>query len=117
MRTSDPLRSLSTTGELTGVATFHCQQCVEKSLKAMLALHGNEIPRIHDLVTLHTRASEVESLSVEIAELLQLNDAYIDMRYPNDPSAIGRSVPSKAKTQEFLLLAEKVYESCRKRVE
>ena len=54
-------------GELTGVATFHSQQCVEKSLKAMLALHGRKIPRIHDLVTLHSRVSDVLSSSVEAA--------------------------------------------------
>ena len=28
---------------------FHCQQCVEKYIKAMLVLHEVEFPRIHDI--------------------------------------------------------------------
>lgn len=99
--------------ELTGIATFHCQQCVEKSLKAMLALHASQIPRIHDLVTLHKRVSEVETLPVNVSELLQLNDAYIDVRYPNDPTASARTTPSERKTEEFVMLATKIHDFCR----
>lgn len=99
--------------ELSGIATFHCQQCVEKSLKAMLALHCTQIPRIHDLVTLHKRVTEVEPPPMDVSELLQLNDAYIDVRYPIDPSASARTTPSPQKTREFVALATRVYEFCR----
>ena len=99
--------------DLTGVATFHCQQCIEKSLKALLVLHDRDIPRIHDLVTLHKRSSGVVTLPIEATELVQVNDAYIDTRYPNDPDAGSRRVPSEEKTREFLSLSEKIYEFAR----
>lgn len=34
---------------LTNVVAFHAQQCIEKSLKAILEEFSQEIPRIHKL--------------------------------------------------------------------
>ncbi len=36
---------------------FHCQQCIEKLLKAALLAAGAEIPRIHELVVLSAQLS------------------------------------------------------------
>ena len=33
------------------IACFHAQQCVEKYMKAMLAVSGLPIPRTHDLLS------------------------------------------------------------------
>lgn len=96
--------------DLTSVATFHCQQCIEKSLKALLVLKAQDVPRIHDLVTLHKRTSAVFALPIEAMDLIQVNDAYIDTRYPNDAEAVSRRFPSEQKAGEFVSLAAKVYE-------
>lgn len=34
---------------LPGVAAFHCQQCVEKSLKALLTHHDHAFRKTHDI--------------------------------------------------------------------
>ena len=106
-------QTLVNQSDLTGVATFHCQQCIEKALKALLVFNGQDVPRIHDLVTLHKRTSEVVMLPIEATELVQVNDAYIDTRYPNDTDAASRQVPSEEKTKVFLSLSENVYEFAR----
>jgi HEPN domain-containing protein len=36
----------------TGTTAFHAQQAAEKYLKALLAFHGEDPPRTHDLVVL-----------------------------------------------------------------
>ena len=37
----------------TYTVCFHCQQCAEKYLKALLISRGVDFPRTHDLVLLH----------------------------------------------------------------
>jgi HEPN domain-containing protein len=37
---------------LTPVACFHAQQCVEKSLKALLENNEKNVPKSHDLIKL-----------------------------------------------------------------
>ena len=106
-------QTLVNQSDLTGVATFHCQQCIEKALKALLVFYGQDVPRIHDLVTLHKRTSAVVTLPIEATELVQVNDAYIDTRYPNDTDSVSRRIPSEEKTKEFLSLSEDVYEYAR----
>lgn len=39
-------------GGLYGACGFHCQQAVEKLLKAYLRWRGQDVPRIHDLTVL-----------------------------------------------------------------
>ena len=66
------------------VICFHCQQAVEKTLKAVLANNGLEIPRIHDLLEL---LDLVVALSPAFASLephlLGLNDFAVVVRYPS----------------------------------
>lgn len=40
---------------LLGDAAFHCQQCVEKALKALLTHHEHPFPKTHDIGQLATR--------------------------------------------------------------
>ena len=109
-------QQLSPAEELTGITTFHCQQCIEKSLKALLEFHDKTIPRIHDLVTLHQQVNDVEALVVDEAVLRELADAYIDTRYPSSEMTAGRLSPSVAKAGEFLKLAEQTYQTISKRI-
>lgn len=64
---------------------FHCQQYVEKLLKACLTLHGIEAPRTHDLRRLVDLASGV---APELADLRdpadQLTEHAVATRYPQD---------------------------------
>lgn len=45
---------LQTDETLSNIALFHCQQCVEKSLKALYEENEKHIPRIHSTLKLTT---------------------------------------------------------------
>lgn len=64
---------------------FHCQQYVEKLLKALLTLHDIEAPRTHDLrrlVQLAAPAAPDLSNLADVADLL--TDHAVAMRYPDE---------------------------------
>jgi HEPN domain-containing protein len=62
---------------------FHCQQCIEKLLKAALLSHGAEIPKIHDLGSLSLRLSQVDSSWQWDPDVLELlTTAAVASRYP-----------------------------------
>ncbi len=44
------------------IICYHCQQSVEKYLKGFLALKGEEIKRIHDLVRLNKMCQKYERI-------------------------------------------------------
>jgi len=64
---------------------FHCQQYVEKLLKALLTFHNIEAPKTHNLRQL------IQLIEVEIPELLslksrskELTEHGVETRYPDD---------------------------------
>jgi len=67
------------------IVCFHCQQFVEKYLKAFLVSKGQEPPYIHDLVKL-TALCEAEN--PELGQIKQkciiLTQYGVQPRYPND---------------------------------
>ncbi len=69
----------------TDVACFHCQQFVEKLLKAILTLHGVEAPKTHDLRRLIQLA---EPFAPELSRLSDASDKLtvygVETRYPGD---------------------------------
>jgi HEPN domain-containing protein len=62
---------------------FHCQQCVEKYLKARQEEAGLNAPKTHDLVALVQLLLPVEPLWASFAPALRrLNDYAVKFRYP-----------------------------------
>ena len=65
------------------VICFHSQQASEKYLKGFLALHGKEIPRIHDLEELVSICNEINSGFSELYDIaLDLSGYAVEVRYP-----------------------------------
>lgn len=62
------------------LASFLCQQAVEKSLKAVLIERKNEFPKIHDLVRLG-KLVELDERLLKNCE--KLSPVYIGARYPD----------------------------------
>jgi HEPN domain-containing protein len=64
---------------------FHCQQHVEKLLKAFLTLHGIEAPRTHNLRRL---IQLIEPVSTDLSHLKDAADTLtvhgVASRYPDD---------------------------------
>jgi HEPN domain-containing protein len=62
---------------------FHCQQCAEKYLKALLQESGRPVPRTHELVDLlNLLVSDHASLRSHKRGLVFLTDFAVDPRYP-----------------------------------
>ena len=62
---------------------FHCQQCVEKYLKARLEEVGLNVPKTHDLVALLQLLLSIDPLlSSFAAAFRRLNDYAVKLRYP-----------------------------------
>jgi HEPN domain-containing protein len=87
---------------------FHCQQCAEKYLKALLEELGVHIPKTHDLDMLQSlltpHHSDLRSLG---RGLLFLSDFAVDIRYPGARA-------SKRQAVAALRWAEKVRAKARK---
>lgn len=62
---------------------FHCQQAVEKYLKAFLIANEREIYRTHNIEFLLSECSEIDRDFSEI-DPLNLTDFGVDVRYPGD---------------------------------
>lgn len=66
------------------VICFHCQQAVEKTMKAALAKYELEIPRTHDLLELLDLVTVLfPSIASLEPNLLGLNDFAVVVRYPS----------------------------------
>ena len=81
---------------------FHCQQYVEKLLKALLTRHEIEAPRTHDLRRLIQLAAPIVPAVETLADRADaLSLAGVEIRYPDD----WREVTGE-EMQEMIRLAE-----------
>lgn len=67
----------------TSAVCFHCQQVVEKYLKAFLIANGVEIRKTHNIEFL---LAECEEFDTDFSSIdpKDLNDFGVDIRYPGD---------------------------------
>jgi HEPN domain-containing protein len=72
-------------------ACFHCQQAVEKYLKALLTLAGIPAPRTHDLDVLASLLPSEQRHSLPSARMAALNTYAVEVRYADDWKDPGRS--------------------------
>jgi HEPN domain-containing protein len=63
---------------------FHCQQAIEKYLKALLTLSGVPALRTHDLEKLLEMLPPDRRLSIPLASLVAINPYAVDVRYSDD---------------------------------
>lgn len=67
----------------TSAVCFHCQQVVEKYLKAYLIAHGVEIRKTHNIEFLLAQCEEFD-FEFSLIDPKDLNDFGVDIRYPGD---------------------------------
>jgi len=67
---------------LTPIICFHCQQAVEKALKAFLIKNKIEFNKIHNLETLRKMCTEIDN-NFENLEFEELNYYGVSTRYPD----------------------------------
>jgi len=88
----------------TSSVCFHCQQAVEKFLKAFLIANGVEIRKTHNIEYL---LSECADFDCDFANIdpKELSDFGVDTRYPGD-----MFVPDNDETLEYKNLAFEIKE-------
>jgi HEPN domain-containing protein len=71
----------------TEIASYHCQQCAEKALKAFLIYKDIEPPKIHDLKVLCKMCQDVDASFAKItSQCARLTPYGITVRYPDELS-------------------------------
>lgn len=81
-RDYDAAEHLLAEGDRFGeIAAFHCQQAVEKYLKALLVRYQVEFPKTHDIRKL---LGWVATIHPDLAESLRDADTLTEVRYPSD---------------------------------
>ena len=98
---------------VSNVVLFHCQQCVEKCLKAILEEHQIQIPKIHSVVRLYGIINEKIKLrfTIDEAHLNHIDDIYIDTRYPSGLGLLPSGFPSIEEAIEVLNIAKNIYDN------
>jgi HEPN domain-containing protein len=72
---------------------FHCQQCAEKYLKALLEEIGLPVPKTHDLdVVLSALVPSHPTLRAMRRGMLFLSDFAVDTRYPGNSASKRQAV-------------------------
>jgi HEPN domain-containing protein len=94
---------------LTDILSFHCQQCAEKYLKALLVFHGVSFPKTHDLRLLVDLVPKGVPLGVTRERIVPLNRYTIEGRYPGEWEPI---TPDEARAA--LAMAGEVREAIRR---
>lgn len=87
---------------------FHCQQCVEKYLKAVLQENGIVFEKTHDLdVLLEKCKSNIPDLISLKKELVELSSFAVEIRYPGIDATVEEA-------NDFLSLTGEVRKRIRK---
>ena len=100
--------------QLTHVVAYHSQQAIEKCLKAIIEAIGEEVPRIHNLITLKGIIDKHVKLDIKIDTLAEINELYVDSRYPTDLGYLPDGKPSIDDAIAFRKSAEDVYRQVRR---
>ncbi len=92
---------------LSNLCIFHCQQCLEKSFKAMMEEKDIPFIKSHDLLKLRKLISlELNHYDENILKVI--SEAYLDARYPGDLGLLPNGKPTVKETEEFISISEKI---------
>ena len=85
---------------------FHCQQAIEKWLKAYLIKQGEELRKIHDLTALVIDCEKYDPAFQELEPLVEgLTDFAVEFRYPDEnatPEEVQDALDKTVKIRKFL---------------
>ena len=94
----------------TNIIAFHCQQAVEKYLKAYLIGNGIPLNKTHDLILLNNMIKEIKDLGINEDKLILIKQVYSETRYPGDIGLLPDGLPSVEQVKEFIEFAREVKE-------
>jgi HEPN domain-containing protein len=86
---------------------FHCQQAIEKWLKAYLIKQGEEIRKIHDLTALVIECEIYDPDFEELESLVEgITDFAVEFRYPGEnatPEEVKDALDKTGKVRDFIM--------------
>ena len=106
----DAAEKLLGSDHLTHIVSFHCQQAVEKSFKAILEQYAEKIEKTHNLEKLYTKVSKYCDIDLDENLLLQIDELYIDSRYPADFGLLPDGKPPISQVKEYITFARYVFQ-------
>ena len=93
---------------LTNIVAFHCQQTIEKYLKAFLIEKDISVVKTHDLIKLNGVIKEIKDLGIDETKLIIINEVYIESRYPGELGLLPDGMPSEEQAEKFVAYAKEV---------
>jgi HEPN domain-containing protein len=93
---------------LTNIVVFHCQQSIEKYLKAYLIEKDVSLIKTHDLIKLNDMTKEIKDLSIDEKILTAINEVYIESRYPGDLGLLPDGIPTDEQAKTFIEYARSI---------
>jgi HEPN domain-containing protein len=93
---------------LTNIVAFHCQQAIEKYLKAYLIEKDVPIIKTHDLIKLNGMINKIKDLGIDEKKLIIVNEVYIEARYPGELGLLPDGMPTDKKAKEFIDYAKEI---------
>ena len=110
----DTIEELITEEHLTNIVAFHAQQCVEKSIKAIMEEYEIPFSKIHSLETLIEKLIDKIDFDIDNQIVLKLDKLYLDSRYPGDTGLLPDGKPNIEEAKSFLDFAKTFYSNIRK---
>jgi HEPN domain-containing protein len=93
---------------LTNIVAFHCQQAIEKYLKAYLIEKNVPLVKTHDLIKLNDMINEIKNVGIDEEKLIIINEVYIESRYPGEIGLMPDGIPTIDQVNEFMDYAKEV---------
>jgi HEPN domain-containing protein len=93
---------------LTNIVAFHCQQAIEKYLKAYLIENNVSLIKTHDLIKLNGMVKEIKDLGIDKDKLILINEVYIESRYPGELGLLPDGIPSDEEAVKFIESAKEI---------
>ena len=85
---------------VTHMTAFHSQQAIEKCFKAIIEYNTDATPYKHDIILLKSMTEKY--ITIDDEDILEdLNELYIDSRYPGDMGLLPHGKPTLEDAKEF----------------
>lgn len=96
--------------DITEIVCFHCQQAVEKYLKALLIYNGEDIQKTHNIDFL---LNKCRTYNPEFEKYIgnSLSDYAVDLRYPDT-----QYIPTIEETEEAIKLMNQIIETVKEMI-
>jgi HEPN domain-containing protein len=95
---------------LTNIVSFHAQQAVEKSFKAVIEEFELGFIRTHDLIKLYEIVKNHLKFDVDLEMVKKLNELYVSVRYPGEFGLLPYGDPTIDDATGFYDFAKGVFE-------